>query len=44
MLLKNNSLEDKSANNDNKMEVNNSNKEARSENEKSEFYMISEIL
>ena len=44
MSLKNNSLEDKSANNKNKMEMDNSDKEIKSESEKSESYIISEIL
>ena len=43
-MLKNNSLKDKSANNKNKIEINNSDKKTRLESKKSESYIISEIL
>ena len=44
MLLKKKFLEDKVANNRNKMEVDNFNKKVEFENKKSKFYIISKIL
>ena len=43
MLSKNNSLKDKSANNRNKMEVDNSDKETKLESRESESYIINKI-
>ena len=43
-MLENDFLEDKNANNKNKMEINNSDKEAKLKSRESEFHIISEIL
>ena len=44
LLSENNFLKDKSVNNKNKMEINNSDKEIKLENKKNESYIINKIL